>query len=536
MKSKKSVISLVLVLALFTAMLSACAPATSTTPSTPDGTTTGTSATEPAKDDWSDPGTWTKIVIFQNWGSQGLTYTDADTERVAENIASQTGTYIEAILPVVGAESDTLNTLLGSGEQINMFCGDWSSYYSKNALRKLNPDDFSVVAEKLDGFYPGWREIATDLEGNYWCIPQTNPQAGFPVQIRQDYLDTLGIPVPTTVEELEKALETIFASKDKLGADNLVTLLTFSDIGGLRMTFAGGWCENGAGNWISDDGKVMPVQLNPGYKSYIETMARWYEKGYIYSDAFSINVSEARTLVAQGQVAAYAGWHSGVNGAPTDDYKLLNSYTIISGLKGATGNCQTINGSLTSSRAASSLITASTTDKEYEAIVRLANWVYSDFTNYYSMFKGIPGTDFESKGTTDGVAGYSILNDTLNSQAAIAPFQILANYYMTTQSAFLAADGSVVPALAYNMNHIIKDIPDCKLPGDFEIKYDSQRIKDAVPNQSDISTMIAAEEVKFITGVRSMSEWDSYISELKAAGIEKLIDARTEQYKEQSAR
>ena len=49
--------------------------------------------------------------------------------------------------------------------------------------------------------------------------------------------------------------------------------------------------------------------------------------------------------------------------------------------------------------------------------------------------------------------------------------------------------------------------------------------------------MIEGETINFITGVRSMDEWDSFINdELPAAGVDKVIDAYTTLYNEQHAK
>ena len=76
-----------------------------------------------------------------------------------------------------------------------------------------------------------------------------------------------------------------------------------------------------------------------------------------------------------------------------------------------------------------------------------------------------------------------------------------------------------------------------KYCGDYGTMYSTAKMKELAPNKTDIDTMIREEVTNFITGVRSMDEWDSFINdELTAAGVDKVIDAYTTLYNEQHAK
>ena len=42
--------------------------------------------------------------------------------------------------------------------------------------------------------------------------------------------------------------------------------------------------------------------------------------------------------------------------------------------------------------------------------------------------------------------------------------------------------------------------------------------------KSDLDSYVSSEELKFITGVRSMDEFDSYVDTIKGMGVDKYID------------
>ena len=72
-----------------------------------------------------------------------------------------------------------------------------------------------------------------------------------------------------------------------------------------------------------------------------------------------------------------------------------------------------------------------------------------------------------------------------------------------------------------------------KYAGDYGVNYSTAKLSELAPNYSDIVTMIEEQTINFITGVRPMDEWDTFVNEeLPAAGLEQVIDAYTQLYNE----
>jgi hypothetical protein len=69
-----------------------------------------------------------------------------------------------------------------------------------------------------------------------------------------------------------------------------------------------------------------------------------------------------------------------------------------------------------------------------------------------------------------------------------------------------------------------------KMPVDYDVPYDTARIRKQVAGYADINRMVGEEMIKFITAVRPISEWDKFIEELYKAGLQDMINAYTEQY------
>ncbi len=129
--------------------------------------------------------------------------------------------------------------------------------------------------------------------------------------IRKDWLDKLGMALPTTIEEFEACL---IAFRDNaellLGADaaRMVPYTTSYDIGWRNNTLAVSFIDNDISDkdlYINgyDDRQV----LQPGYKEGIRMLNKWYNEGLVWKD-FALYGSGDTTednLIKAGFVGAF---------------------------------------------------------------------------------------------------------------------------------------------------------------------------------------------------------------------------------------
>ena len=76
----------------------------------------------------------------------------------------------------------------------------------------------------------------------------------------------------------------------------------------LRNAWAGAFVERGNARWLDDQGNVQLAEFAPGYKSFIETMAEWYDQGYFHPDTFIKH--DDTEIIKRGNVGIFAGWYS----------------------------------------------------------------------------------------------------------------------------------------------------------------------------------------------------------------------------------
>lgn len=165
--------------------------------------------------------------------------------------------------------------------------------------------------EVLKGYLevdPSVLESLTTDDGKLYAIPQyydVRREMNM-LYIRQDWLDELEMDIPRTIEELEAVMK---AFKEKTGADQAIALSgnQVSDWGldtkGILNMFGGApyaWIDKG-------DGTLVAGEIQPEIKTGLETMAKWYQEGYINREFVAMDVSKAMEDVIAGKTGILLG-------------------------------------------------------------------------------------------------------------------------------------------------------------------------------------------------------------------------------------
>jgi len=146
------------------------------------------------------------------------------------------------------------------------------------------------------------------LTGAIYSIPSYRiATAQRNIFIRKDWLDTLGIPVPTTFKQLEEAL-IAFRDNDpgKVGADNVIPF-------GVDINARWG-LANMIHHFIDPDMSVRDRWVYsiadrniymPGYIEGVRKMNEWYNGGLLYHNFPMINANDFESLIKSGVVGAF---------------------------------------------------------------------------------------------------------------------------------------------------------------------------------------------------------------------------------------
>lgn len=463
-----------------------------------------------------------KIYSYANGGqvSQTKLSKPEDLELVKQAIIDKIGIEVVPIIPPKGTEGEKLNILLASNEPLDVFlAGKLPDFQSKGALMPLN-ELLDKHGENIRKLWPkewasSWDAVSTP-DKNIWGIPRLPAIAGNTVYLRQDWLSKLGLQMPNTIDELENVLKT-FKEKDPSGSGQTIPLLT--TYSGLNNSLAAGFMGTGYGNWIDTDGNVKPAVMHPGYKEFVAKMADWYQKGYIYKEAFTAKNERIVELIKQNRVATYAGWYSTLAGneSALQQNDPEAQYEVAVDLQGPKGFVTSMGGIDVSGWAISK------NSKNPEAVIKYINWLHSDIENYFLAFYGIKGKHWRYVDEKNHVL------ETLNNDYA-GEMVLGSTFAYTVQ--FETKDPVNKPQFDY-MRKYITNTDRAVMPGDANeaYKYDNVAINEQVPTLSDLNRMMEEEVTKFIMGARPMSEYDKFLEELNKAGMDQWIEAYTAQNK-----
>ncbi|MDR2078137.1 MAG: extracellular solute-binding protein [Treponema sp.] len=214
-----------------------------------------------------------------------------------------TGIHVDWIHPPVGQETEQCNLMIASGDLPDFI---YINYNNIGGLSKLLADKTIIKlneyldAGKLPGYkswvekYPEIRkQLLMDdgtLAGFFMLrIREYQGQLGWfsngGIIMRKDWLDKLNLKVPTTIREYEEALRA-FKTRDPNGngkADELPLVTGSKDFSSYAQQFGL------ADDFYDLNGTAKYGPLEPKYRDYIGTLARWYKEGLIDPDYTTVD-------------------------------------------------------------------------------------------------------------------------------------------------------------------------------------------------------------------------------------------------------
>lgn len=452
---------------------------------------------------------------------------DSDPEAYAaieSEIIADTGVKPVPIWFPYGSEEEKRNLMIGDDDQQLdiIMSGDWGEYADSGVIAPLNDllEEYGQNILEAYSEFPGiWNVVTDPATGNIYGIPRTLDLTQYPVWVRQDWLDAVGMEQPRTIDDLEQVLAA-FYEQDPAG--NSQTIPMILDLGGINQGLSGAFTENGYGNWIGEDGRVYLPVMQEGYKDCIAKVADWYAKGYVYMDSFNIDTTKINELILADRVGTTAIVYSPIciNLPELQKTNPEADYAYTPDLSGDKGFAETAIGATSSCM----MILEKCEDKV--AAMKLLDW-FMDKENFISSYCGRIGVDWD---WVDEEASTLVRHDTetYDGEFYLFPNNLMIRYLNILASAdeepglytqFLTIDSYRTEGVKY--------------AADYGVNYSTAKLSDLAPNYSDITTMIEEETINFITGVRSMDEWDTFINEeLQAAGVEDVINAYTQLYNE----
>lgn len=389
---------------------------------------------------------------------------------------------------------------------------------------------------------PEMKAVCTDRDGKIYSLPKKlglRPEAcGNALYINKEWLDNLGLAVPTTYEELETVLEA-FVTEDADGDGDATNEIGYTNSAGptvlsgdLRnILFPFGTMVSRADNYmgLNSEGEpvFMPAQEN--YKEAVEWMHGLWEKGILDPEYFTQEASMAtskRQAEGGSQVGLITGWTADSEaGGNADQFVLLEA------LQGPDGNRYVENASNYVDISDRELVIS----KDCENPEKLLAWA-DDFYDNVATLQTTYGSISDGCVTDNGDGTYAVNEpedgSSLDTSAWSNALKDFGPKYMTEDfeaNVTLPADqGDGIRLLEDEVN--AKYVTTDKNVGFPMVQYTSDEQNTLTMLGTDIYQYVEAQYAHWVVDGGIEEEWDAYLEQLDAMGLQDLVKAQTDAY------
>ncbi|MCZ8510876.1 extracellular solute-binding protein [Paenibacillus filicis] len=376
--------------------------------------------------------------------------------------------------------------------------------------------------------YPTFKEVPDSIynqfkvNGHIYSIPTYSPTYTFSGLIRQDWLDNLGLKMPTNYQELlNVAIAFTKNDPDKNGKNDTYGFALGQDISPNYMM--GAWWSDA---WYhkSQDGNYIPGIIGPGRKEIIQTLHDAYAQGGVTKDFAVLNWAQVNKEFYSGKAGIFIGTPSGM----VEDYYLgllkvdpkakLSPIPFFTSPDGRQGGQK--------GPGYFGLATLSSKLKDDPGKVKKILQIMDDGRTFIPYAQRNPQNqqfDWEFGGVGKGYEMKNGIPVLLPKSEGITPIQ-----YMMQRNEFWKPWAPSNAANEYDktynspeMQALIKSIED------MEIQYNKQPYDDPslgvysetnATKGTDLAKFINGEETKMISGQRPISDWEKMVQEWKDRG------------------
>lgn len=466
-----------------------------------------------------------------------------------QEMAEITGIDVEFIHPPAGDETDSFNLMIAGGEYPDLIHWDWGNSFSGGPDKAIEDEIIlelsDLIDEKMPNLkafldeYPEIRAAMTTDEGNIYCIPNVYPYfdedtlivANRGYQIRQDWLDELGLDAPETIDEWHTVL-TAFKNMGTNEDGQPITPMVsrkLSEKTSMVRTLANAWGGLDYDFYVVD-GVVKFGPIQDEFKDYLTTMNQWYEEGLINSNFSTIDGNEVNAMVINSQTGAwFYGLGAGMGAfiAAFDDDE-----SIISGIKfPVVEEGDTPKYTLLDNYPFVGLGTAISTNCEnVDAALEWLDYHFSD-EGIMLMNWGVQGVSYDIDENGDPYFLDSVLNDPDGLSVDVA----LGKYAMVSQLDAIVKDHRVeaIRMWTYDSQRAASEQFN---DADFSYRYPptatmtAEEATEYANIMSDITTYRDESIVRFIVGSEPLDNFDDFVQTIEGMNIARAIEIKQAAY------
>lgn len=402
-------------------------------------------------------------------------------------------------------------------------------------------DKYMPNLSKIFQEYPEYRKMATDTNGHIWALPwieqlgeeKTAIQAiGNMPFINKKWLDFLGLPVPTNVDEFESTLmafkEHAADIQKEFQIDGSIIPMSCivnngdQDPSLLINGFGEGYGDADKDRHIAvtDDLQVICAATQSGYRKGIEWLHKLYAEGLIDTECFT---QEWSTYVSKGKSGRYGVCFSW-DVANIDN---LKDWVPLPALTADTTNITPQNGSFTSgfdrgrcvitSMAKNPALVCSWLDQMYDPYQSPQNnWGTYGEKDKFNIFEMSTNSDGEAMLKHMKLGDASPV-EVREAQSVGGPLAVLNEYY----DKYVTCPDDAQYRLDWIKDTYTKDMHGKYVfPNVFMSREDTTQLSNL---QADIQKEINGKKSDWIMNGLTDQDWDAYIKKLDAYGMDKYL-------------
>lgn len=419
------------------------------------------------------------------------------------------------------------------------YLADASLMPNINALKEEYPEDMDVILPAI-----------TSPDGHIYSLfgwfPEDWNYVPFRCWINKTWLDNLKLEIPTTTEEFMAVMEA-FATRDPNGngiQDEIPFTGSDKIWGGYSpyflinaFVFYNGNTQNG-GLALGEDGKVMAPFTTSEWLEAVKYMHEMCSNGLLDPAIFTMDEAAMRALLDSptnivGCTCA-GGWGYWSGGLDNENFK---DFVMLPPLKGPEGTAYAAAFEYTPNRCF--YVTKNCQDPEFAMTV--ADWFFQN-ENSLTVRNGEQGVDWsiDEADTSTRTAlfasqGYdctlAILNDVWgvvqNKMWKDVDLRYNNIKYSRGKDAMIIDNDTRNADYRAQSYSIYSDAHPKLLPNLVYTEEESKAISEA---QTNITDYVKNQLAEFVTGNKSLEEWDSYLEELDKMGLQKWLDTAQTAY------
>ncbi|MCD7034364.1 ABC transporter substrate-binding protein [Metabacillus sp. GX 13764] len=486
-----------------------------------------------------------KVTLHFITQSSPLAPADPNKKLIYQRLEKETGVKIDFKNYTSDSFKEKRNLAMASGELPDAIL---DAGYSDYELLKLAKDGAIVPVEDLIEKYmpnlkkvlqeaPEYKSMITAPDGHIYSFPWIEELGTGKERIQsvddtpwinKEWLNKLGLKMPTTTDELEKVL-IAFKTKDPNGngkADE-IPMSFVNNHGGEDMSFlfgSFGLGDNGDHTVVSNDGKVINTAAQDGYKEGVKFLNKLYKEKLIDVEAFQQDWNTYLSKGKDNRYGLYFTWDKANITGMNDKYDLMGP---LAGPNGQVNVTRTNGmgfdrGRMVISSANKNLeLTAKWIDKLYDPLQSVQdNWgTYGD-KNQQNIFEYDESKKMLKHLPLDGAAPVEIRQKTNIG----GPLAILDEYYgkVTTKPDDAAWRLDLLKKVM--MPHMTAENT---YPNVF---FSLQELDKLSSIETNMNAYIDRKRAEWIANGKADQEWGAYLKELDRLGLQEWLKIKQSGY------